>query len=179
MIRYLVLLYLVVISIVLIDPNPLWSLPLVVVMIGFIAKKRWLVLPGILLYATITVGRMEQGSFTDLPNLILLTVAVIVPLVILLEITLAPRPYRLQRISLVPAMISIGIIVAFFGVLLILANIQRIGVYLASDPLLQVFILMALALFFTSPILLGSRPPEKGNRTSGGESQPRTIKTNK
>ena len=179
MIRYLVLLYLGVISIVLIDPNPLWSLPLLLVLIGFLSKRKWITLIGILLFSTVTLGRIDHGSFTDLPDLILLTLGIVVPLVILLEVSLAPRPYRLQRISLVPTLISIGIILSFFGVLFILGNIQRIGVYLSSDPLLQVFILTALALFFTAPMLLGSRPPEKRNRPSRAESQAGTIKTNK
>jgi hypothetical protein len=122
---------------------------------------------------------MDQGSFTDLPDLIILTLAIVLPLVILLEVSLSPQPYRIRRISLVPVSISIGIILAFFGALFILGNIRRIGVYLSSDPILQVFILMALALFFTSPMLLGSRPPEKKNRPRQGQSQPRTIKTNK
>jgi hypothetical protein len=179
MIRYLILLYLGVISIVLIDPNPLWSLPLIFVLIGSLLKRRWLTLLGILLFSTITLGRVDHGSFTDLPDLIVLTLGIVLPLVILLEASLAPQPYRIQRISLIPTVISIGMIIGFFSVLFLLANIRRIGVYLSSDPILQVFILMALALFFTAPVLLGSSPPEKENRPRGGNSQPRTIKTNK
>ena len=55
MIRYLIVLYLGVVSIVLVDPNPLWSLPLVVILIGLMWDVKWLSLTGIASYSLVTV----------------------------------------------------------------------------------------------------------------------------
>jgi len=166
MIRYLIVLYLGIISIVLIDPNPLWALPLALVSIGQLWENKWLSIAGILTYSVVTVGRLAEGSFSDMSDLILLTLAVVLPIVILLEITLSSRPYKVQRISLIPTLITFCIIGAFSFLLFLIkvgfGPFDRIGVYLSSDPVLQLFILLSMAIFFTGPILLGSRPPEKG-----------------
>jgi hypothetical protein len=165
MIGYLLVLYLGVISVVLIDPNPLWALPLVIVLIGQLWEKRWIGLMGILLYSVVTVGRLSSGSVSDIKDLSLLVLGIVVPILILVEINLSPSPYRLQRVSLVPVSITIGIVAGFIGALLLLLNAPGrfggIGVYLSSDPVLQIFIIMSLTIFFTGPILLGSGPPEE------------------
>jgi hypothetical protein len=112
-----------------------------------------------------------------------MTVTLIAPVIFLLEVTLAPRPYKVRRLSVGPLLISGGIVIAFFGFLLLIvlapSPYDRIGLYLSSDPLLQVFMLMSLTILFTGPVLLGSGPPEDQNKARGAHSQHDTIKTNK
>ncbi len=164
MIRYLIILYLGLVSVILVDPNPLYAVPLVLVLMSFMFDLRWLGILGILGYSLITIGRLGGIDLTDIWSLLLYTILVMVPMVILLEIVLSPSPYRLERISIAPMMISIGMGSGLVLVLLVLSRIQRIGVYLNSDPVLQVFILMALSIFFFGPPLLGTG---QGARISG------------
>jgi hypothetical protein len=103
--------------------------------------------------------------------------------IVLLEVSLSQRPYRLRRISLLPSLVTAGIVLGFFGALFIIVNApapyDRFGIYLSSDPVLEVFVLMSLTLFFTSPILIGSQQPSDGNASRQGHGQRDTIKTNK
>jgi hypothetical protein len=183
MIVYLTIIYLGIISVVLVDPNPLWTLPLVAVVFGEMFKNKWLSLLGILIFSAVSIGRYTTGSFTDMLDLILMTITLIIPVIFLLEVTLAPRPYKVRRLSVVPLLISGGMVIAFFGVLLLImiapAPYDRIGLYLSSDPVLQVFMLMSLSILFTGPVLLGSSPPDDQNTARGAHSQHDTIKTNK
>ncbi|MGA1872189.1 MAG: hypothetical protein ACMUHY_00830 [Thermoplasmatota archaeon] len=179
MIRYLIVLYLGLISLVLIDPNPLWSTPLVLVLIGLLWERRSVTLLGIITFSIVSVGHMSAVSLSDLPEVGLLSLALVLPLVLLLEISLSDRPYRVQRISLVPILVSLGMIAVFISTLFVLARFQRIGVYVSSDPLLQVFVLISLTIFLTGPVLLGSRPAEQEKIERSQNGQPSTIKTNK
>jgi hypothetical protein len=155
-IRYLIVLYLGFVSIVLVDPNPLFALPLVLVLLSFMFDKRWVGVLGILGYSLITIGRLGGIDLTDIWSLVLNLLLVMIPLVILLEIVISPSPYKLERLSLPPLLISFGMGAGMITVLFALSRVQRIGVYLNSDPVLQVFILMALSIFFFGPPLLGT-----------------------
>ncbi|MBN1539007.1 MAG: hypothetical protein JW939_02600 [Candidatus Thermoplasmatota archaeon] len=179
MIRYLLVLYLGLISIVLIDPNPLWATPLLLVLVGFLWEKRSLSLVGMVSFSMISVGHVGTASFSDLPRLLLLSISLVLPMILLLEISLSPRPFRLLRISLVPVLMTAGMIVGFFCILMVLIRVQRIGVYLSSDGLLQVFITMALSIFLTGPVLLGRSGKETDKTLPGHDGQHSTIKTNK
>jgi hypothetical protein len=155
-IRYLIVLYLGLVSIILVDPNPLFATPLLLVLASFMFGKRWIGVLGILGYSLITIGRLGGIDLTDIWSLLLHTVLVMIPLVVLLEIVISPSPYRLERISIAPMILSLGMGAGMLLVLFLLSRVQRIGVYLNSDPVLQVFILMALSIFFFGPPLLGT-----------------------
>jgi len=164
-IRYLIVLYLGVISVVLIDPNPLWSLPLVIVLIGLMWEIKWVSLIGISIFSMVTVGRIDGVYLTDAVELMMLSAALALPLIVLIDIILAPRPYKIGRFSLVPVIASVGMVAGVMIGLGILVRIQRIGIYLNTDPTLQVFILISLSIFFTGPFLLGlgtGTPSRKG-----------------
>lgn len=156
MIRYLIVLYLALVSIILVDPNPLFATPLLLVMLSFMFDKRWIGVLGILGFSLITIGRLGGIDLTDIWSLLLHTILVMIPLVVLLEIVISPTPYRLEKISIAPMIISLGMGAGMLLVLFLLSRVQRIGVYLNSDPVLQVFILMALSIFFFGPPLLGT-----------------------
>lgn len=156
MIRYLIVLYLALVSIILVDPNPLFATPLLLVLLSFMFDKRWIGVLGILGFSLITIGRLGGIDLTDIWYLLLHTILVMIPLVVLLEIVISPTPYRLERISIAPMIISLGMGAGMLLVLFLLSRVQRIGVYLNSDPVLQVFILMALSIFFFGPPLLGT-----------------------
>ncbi|MGA1793410.1 MAG: hypothetical protein ACMUHM_05620 [Thermoplasmatota archaeon] len=179
MIRYLIVLYLGLVSIVLIDPNPLWAAPLLIILAGLLWEKKWLSLIGVLAFSIVSLGHIDTATFSDLPRMLLLAVSLVLPVLVLIELSLSERPYRLQRISLLPVLVSTGMLLGFFLALFLLVRVQRIGIYLSSDGLLQVFILMALSIFLTAPVLLGSRPSDAENSSSSSDSQPSTIKTNK
>lgn len=157
MIRYILLLYVGAISVLLIDTNPLWTTPLLLVAASFMWDNRWLGLLGLMVFSTVSLSRVDAGGLMDLWNLSMLVVLLILPEIVLLEIVLSPKPYGFEKISVYPVIISASLVAGFALVLFILTRIQRIGVYLNSDPTLQVFILMALSIFFTGPFLLGSR----------------------
>ncbi|MBN1391152.1 MAG: hypothetical protein JXA22_10975 [Candidatus Thermoplasmatota archaeon] len=179
MIRYLVVLFLGLVSLVLIDPNPLWAAPLVIVLIGFLWEKRSVSISGLVIFSMVSVGHVATASFSDLPHLLLLTAGLVIPIIVLLEISLSTRPFRLQRMSLIPVLASIGLVIGFCSILFIMIRVQRIGVYLSSDVLLQVFMMMAISILLTGPILLGSRPPETQVTPDGHDVEHSTIKTNK
>ncbi|MFO8050599.1 MAG: hypothetical protein R6V01_02730 [Thermoplasmatota archaeon] len=160
MIRYLLLLYLGAVSVLLVDLNPLWASPLLLVAVSFLWDNKWAGLLGVLLFSIITLGRVDSADLTDLGDLSLMVIFVVLPEIVLLELVLSPRPYSFDRISFAPVLISASLILGFSLALFLLTRVQRIGVYLNSDPTLQVFILMALSIFFTGPILLGSRPAD-------------------
>jgi hypothetical protein len=170
-IRYLVVLYLGIVSVVLIDPNPLWSLPLIIVLIGLMWEKRWISLIGIAVFSMVTVGRLEGVYLTDGLDLLMLSAAVVLPLVVLTDIVLTPRPYRVGRISLVPILAAVGMITALIIGLVVLVQFKRIGLYLESDPTLQIFLLMSLSIFLAGPLLLGSRPAHSSRKA---EKEPKT-----
>lgn len=179
MIRYLLVLYLGLVSVLLIDPNPVWALPLVLVVISLLWEKKWPGVAGLVLFSLVTLGRVEDASLTDLPHLILLTVVMVLPEVVLLEVILSPRPYAISKVSLAPILTLAGMVTGFGASIYILSRFQRIGVYLNSDVTLQVFIVMSLVIFFSGPALLGSRPSVSQNGRRGNPVYSSTIKMNK
>jgi len=179
MIRYLIVLYLGLISIVLIDPNPLWASPLIIILVGMLWEKKWLSILGILTFSIVSIGHMASANFSDLPRLLLMSVALVLPVLVVIELSLSERPYKLQRVSLFPVLATGGMLLGFFTALFLLVRVQRIGIYLSSDGLLQVFVLMALSIFLTAPVLLGSRPSDAEKTIPTTDSKPSTIKTNK
>jgi hypothetical protein len=164
-------LYLGVASIVLADPNPLWALPLVAVLIGLMWEKKWLALTGIALFSLVTVGRVPGTYLTDGLDLAILSVSLILPIIVLIDIVLVPRPYRIGKVSLVPILSAAGILAGLITGLIFMVQFKRIGVYLESDPTLQVFLMMSFALFLTAPFLMGSRTPVPSRK---GELRPKT-----
>ncbi len=168
MIRYLIVLYLGVASIVLLDPNPLWSLPLVVVLIGLMWDMKWLSLTGIGLFSLVTVGRADGVYITEGPELLMFSVLLVIPIIVLIDIMLAPRPYRTGRVSVVPILAAIGMIAGMAGGLMIMVQVRRIGLYFESDPTLQVFLLISLSILFTGPFLLGSRTSSSSRKGEHG-----------
>ncbi|MFW3146969.1 MAG: hypothetical protein ACMUIE_09180 [Thermoplasmatota archaeon] len=179
MIRYLLVLYLGLVSVLLIDPNPVWALPLLLVIVSLMWEKKWPGMAGLVLFSLVTLGRVEEASLTDLPGLLILTIVMVLPEVVVLEMVLSPRPYSISRISLAPILAVSGMVVGFGAAIFILSRFQRIGVYLNSDVTLQVFIMMSLVIFFSGPVLLGSRPSGTGKVDRGDPVFSSTIKTNK
>jgi len=156
MIRHLIVLYLAVVTLVLIDPNPLYVLPLLPVSLSFILKRRWIGLLGILGYSTIGLSSASEVSFTDMVELLSYTSAVVLPTLVAVELVLTPAPYRLERLSPRPLILTASIIALLFLALYVLTRLLRIGLFLESDVSTQIFILISLSLFFSSPFLLSS-----------------------
>lgn len=156
MIRYLFVLYLGLVSVLLVDPNPIYSLPLVLVLLGMMYNKRWIGVAGIFGYSVFTIGNLSSVDLTDIGQLSINFILILVPLVFLLELVISPRPYRIERVSIAPIVIS-GLMLAFvFIVIFLLSRVQMIGIYLTSDPILQVFIIIALSILVFGPPLLSS-----------------------
>ena len=156
MMRHLVVLYMAVLTVIVIDNNPLWALPLLLVTASFLWDRRWPGILGIVLYSTVTISRIEDASFTNLVLLAAYGAGLIAPLVLMLELILSPKPYRIERISVVPATISVGLLGAFVLALFLLNRYSRIGIFIRSDITLQVFMLVALTLLITGPVILSS-----------------------
>ena len=162
-IRYILVLYLALVSTILVNPNPLFTLPLVLVAISLMFDKKWVGIVGILAYTILTfrdateILYLSDVSLNNLLSIIIFTVLILLPLVAILEIVLFPRPYRIESISLGPIVISMGLAIGMLITIFILSRVQMIGVYLESDPILQVFILISIAIFLFAPSLL-SRP---------------------
>ncbi len=159
-IKYLLVLYLALMSTILVNPNPLFALPLVLVLISLMFDQRWIGMAGVLAYTVLTfkdtteILYLSDVSLNNIFSIIIFTILVLLPLVAILEIVLFPRPYRIERISLGPLLISMGLAIGMLITIFILSRVQMIGVYLESDPMLQVFILMSSAIFLFAPPLL-------------------------
>ena len=163
MIRHLIVLYMALVSLLVIGPDPLPILPLLLVSLSFITEKKWLGLIGLLLYGLIGLSRVEDVSMSDPVGFGAISLAMLIPMLIMLELIIAGRPYRIERVSLSPLLKITGLLLGFSLLLLIVIRISRIGIYLNSDPAIQVFILMALSILFTGPILLSTRTTEEGD----------------
>jgi hypothetical protein len=162
MIRHIVVLYLAIASALVIGPDPLWILPLVLVSASYISGSRYLGLIGILGFFTVTLGRVPDRTFTDLQGLSMIVIGLIAPGAIALDLVLSDRPYLIDRFRTVPIGVSVLLIGGMVVSMAALSRVQRIGIYLNSDPLLQVFIAISLALLFTGPVLLTRGAPGKG-----------------
>jgi hypothetical protein len=156
MIRQIPVLYLAVVTLVIIGPNPLWILPLLLISASLITEWKWIGLLGILSYAVISLGMIDDLSMTDLSELTANSLAFLIPLIILLELVISEKPYRIEKISAGPVIKTLTLIAGFIITLLIVVRISRIGVYLNSDPMIQIFILMSLSILFSAPVLIGS-----------------------
>ena len=165
MIRYLVVLYLGLVSVFLHDWNPLYALPLVLVLISFMFDRKWVGLAGVALYILVTLGTLDTVELSNFLGLILRSFIIMLPLLVLLELVLSPKPYRLERISGYPLIISTLLVIGLFFTLFAITRIRHIGIYLDTDPLLQVFILISLAIFFFGPPLLSRTGNRRDNRS--------------
>ncbi|MDG6225169.1 MAG: hypothetical protein QCI82_06615 [Candidatus Thermoplasmatota archaeon] len=154
MLRHLVVLYLALFSILMIDHNPLWALPLLLVSGSFIWNNRWLGLTGIALFLTITVGRLPALYLSDLRDMAMLAVTLLIPSIIAIELVLTRRPYDLRAPGLKPFAITAILAVMTVIALVAIPRLLRIGIYMGSDPGLQVFFAISASLLFTAPVLL-------------------------
>jgi len=161
MMRYLIVLYLGFVSVLLGDKNPLFALPLVLVLISFMYNKKWIGFLGVGLFTIVTLGKLEPVNLGNIGSVLLHSAIVLVPLVGMLELVLSPRPYRLERLSGYPIMIALLLLVGVFLAVFIITRIQRIGVYLEADPILQVFMIISLSIFFFGPPLLSRADNER------------------
>lgn len=161
MIRHLIVLYMAVVTLLVIGTNPVPVLPLILVSLSLIIERKWLGLVGILLYGLFAFGRIDQVDMSDLLGLLNYSLALLLPLLIMLELVIAEKPYRVERISIRPILTVAGLLVGFSILLVIVIRVSRIGIYLNSDPVIQVFILMALSILFFAPVLLGGRDSGK------------------
>ncbi|MGA1820916.1 MAG: hypothetical protein ACMUIG_00155 [Thermoplasmatota archaeon] len=157
MIRHLLVLYLALVALILgPDLNPLWVLPLLLVSVCFLTRQKWIGLVGFLLFGLITLGRIEV-SFNDMYQLAVYTLGIIIPSLIMMELILSGKPYRLEKLSPGPIMVTAGLISGFIISLFIIVRISRVGVYLNSDLIVQVFVLMSLSILFAAPVILGGK----------------------
>jgi hypothetical protein len=163
MMRHLVVLYLAFASILVIGPNPLWILPLMI-SASYIMGNRYLGIAGVLLFFTVTLGRMPDQSFSDLSELAMLVAGLVLPGIIALELVLSDRPYVHGRLSMVPLGVTVISVVCMVSGVMVLSRLQRIGLYLGSDAMLQIFMLVSLAVLFTGPVLLARGTPGKGQK---------------
>jgi hypothetical protein len=160
--RHLVVLYLALASVLVIGPNPLWPLPLLLVSASYITGNRYLGIGGMVGFFAVTLGRMPAQSFFDMGQLSLMVAGIVVPGVIALDMALSERPYQFFKPRPAPVAITALLAAGLIGGIVVLSRLQRIGVYLGSDPVLQVFMVIALSVLFTGPVLLTKGPPGKG-----------------
>jgi len=156
MIRHLIVLYLAIAVLILVGPNPLWVLPLLLISASFITGNRWIGLVGAVAFGSVSLSRIDPVSLEDLFDLLVLVLTVCVPLIAAIELVLSDKPYRLEKVRWAPLAIASLLVGGMIASLFILIRVQRIGVYLRSDPSLQVFIIISMAVLFTGPILLSS-----------------------
>jgi len=154
MIRHLIVLYMALVTLIIVGPDPIPILPLLLVSLSFITEKKWLGLFGLLLYGIFGLSRVGNVDMSDLIGLGAHSLALLIPLLIMLELILAEKPYRIERISPSPPLKILALLLGFSASLVIVIRISRIGIYLNSDPAIQIFILMALSILFAGPILL-------------------------
>ncbi|HHD16830.1 MAG TPA: hypothetical protein ENK47_08985 [Euryarchaeota archaeon] len=169
MIGYLLVLYLALVSVLHIDPNPLYTLPLAAVLIGFLFEKKWMGVAGWTGFVLISFWKLGSPNLTDIWSVSIHIIILVLPLIILLEAILSPRPYRLERIGIWPLVISIFLSAGAILLLFFLPRIQQIGIYLDSDPSLQIFIITAIAILFFGPVLLGPGPSDPARSSGPGQ----------
>ncbi len=136
--------------------NMLGAVPLVLVPVAALVRSRWLGLIGLLGFCTLSLGSVKGVELADLPRFGALTASLVIPPVLLLELILSERTLRTEKVSVWPILVVLGLTVALVITLIGLTRVQGIGVYLGSDPTLQVFVLMSLSILFSGPILLAS-----------------------
>jgi hypothetical protein len=157
-IRYLLVIYLGLVSVLVIDPNPLYALPLVLVLLGIMFDLRPVGVLGILGFSIFTLERARYSGMDDIWNLFLHSVIIIIPLIITLEIILTPRPYRIERISLTPLIVTSILILVYVSLIFFIPRFERIGLYLGSQDLVQVFLVISISILLFSPPLLSRGP---------------------
>ncbi len=157
MMRYLILLYLGVITMLTVESNPIYLAPLVIVALSFAFDNRWVGIAGVLLFGTFTLSVLQDAALSHMLDLILYSVGLLFPMVIMLELVLSARPYRIERISAFPIILTIALICLFWGGLFIVVRVGRIGIFLGSNPSTQIFITVSLTLLLVGPFLISSR----------------------
>ena len=170
MMRYLILLYLVVITMLTVDPNPIYLAPLVIVALSFAFGNRWVGIAGVLLFGTFTLNVLQDATLSNLIDLILYSVGLLFPMVIMLELVLSARPYRIERISPFPIVLTMALICLFWGGLLVVVRVGRIGIFLGSNVSTQIFIIISLTLLLAGPFLISSRDRNVQGRKKGWDS---------
>jgi hypothetical protein len=162
--------------------DPFGFIPLLLVPISTLVRARWLGLVGLLLFWTISLATVKGADLTDIPRFGALTASLLLPTVMLLELVLTPHPYRIERISIWPFLVVAGLTIALASAMVVLTRIGNIGVYIGSDPTLQLFVLMSLTILFTGPFILRTGYGGGPSAVKGGQS-PRKVsgatKTNK
>ncbi len=167
MMRYLILLYLGVITMLTVESNPIYLAPLVIVALSFAFGNRWVGIAGVLLFGTFTLNVLQDATLSNLIDLILYSVGLLFPMVIMLELILSARPYRIERVSAFPIIVTMVMICLFWGCLFIVVRVGRIGIFLGSNPSTQIFIIISLTLLFVGPFLISSRDRYVQGRKKG------------
>ncbi len=157
MMRYLILLYLGVITMLTVEANPIYLAPLVIVALSFAFGNRWVGIAGVLLFGTFTLNVLHDATLSILIDLILYSVGLLLPMLIMLEFILSARPYRIERLSAFPIILTIVLICLFWGGLFIVVRVGRIGIFLGSNISTQIFITISLTLMLVGPFLISSR----------------------
>ncbi|MCU0798283.1 MAG: hypothetical protein MUC62_01255 [Candidatus Thermoplasmatota archaeon] len=179
MIGQLLMTLVIVLAMLLTNMNLLGALPLVLVPLSALVRSRWLGLAGLLIFCSVTLGNAKGLELTDLPRFGAVTAALVVPSVILLELILSDRTARSEKVSIWPILVVTGVTAALIATLFFLTRVQGIGVYLGSDPTLQVFILMSLSILYSGPILLGTGNNGRPGAEKGLKSPPKGQTINK
>lgn len=143
----------------------LWALPLLLVPLSTLVKARWLGMMGLFLFCTLALGSMGDVDLTDLPRFAAIATALMLPTLMLLELVLTPRPYRVEKVAVWPMVIGAGLTAALAISVLALLRMRNLGIYIGSDPTLQVFVIMSLTILFTGPFLL--RTGQRGASEQG------------
>ncbi len=156
MIGQLLVTLVLAIVMVLAGMNMLGALPLILIPVSALVRSRWLGLAGLLGFFTLTLGSVKGVELTELPRFGALTASLVVPSVILLELVISDRTVRSEKFSIWPILVVSGLTAALMTFLIFLTRVKGIGVYLGSDPTLQVFVVMSLSILLSGPILLGT-----------------------
>ncbi|MCK5774303.1 MAG: hypothetical protein KAH57_10990 [Thermoplasmata archaeon] len=170
MMRYLILLYLGVITMLTVDPSPIYLAPLVIVALSFAFGNRWVGIVGVLLFGTFTLNALRDASLSNLMDLILYSVGLLIPMVLMLELVLSSRPYRIERISPLPLVLTIALTCLFWGGLLAVVRVGRIGIFLGSNVSTQIFIIISLSLLLVGPFIISSGDRSIQGRKNGRDS---------
>jgi hypothetical protein len=161
---------LLLLAILLSGMEALAAIPLLLVPLSAILRARWVGLVGLLAFCAVGLGSLKGAELTDLPRFGALTASLVIPCVILMELLLSDRTVPAEKVSLWPIAVISGLLLLLMTALALLLRLRMIGVYLGSDPTLQVFVLMSLSILISGPILLttglkGPPTDKKGSQT--------------
>lgn len=157
MIRYILTVLLAGLSLLLIEHNPLWTVPLAVIFLSLFLRSKWLGIAGIASYFLLTLGRSGTSSFSDPVGLLLRAAVLVLPALVLLELVLYPGRYRVEKVSVTSVVLMAALSGGMVLTLYAISRIAWIGIYLGSDPSLQVFLLISLSVLFFGPALFSGK----------------------